>query len=136
LHYTNALFGLSSSQSVKQEVREMANDPKRNVDRHKIPGVHLNEFEFHKAQAEMAEEFGPPTKGNPARRTLTQAERVKLLMEEAHRKVVKKRKHEASLGKSASTAKSTAKTSTKSTKKASAGRAKQAKKVSKKTGKK
>jgi hypothetical protein len=34
----------------------MPKDPARNIDRYKISGGHLNEFEFHKNQAEMAEE--------------------------------------------------------------------------------
>jgi hypothetical protein len=35
---------------------KMPKDPTRNIDRYKISGGKLNEFEFHKNQAAMAEE--------------------------------------------------------------------------------
>jgi hypothetical protein len=69
----------------------MAKDPTRNIERYKVSGSHLNEFEFHKNQASMAEQFEPipnVSEGRP----LTVAEQVALVTAEAHRKAEKRRK--------------------------------------------
>ena len=74
----------------------MARDQTRNIEAFKIGGTRVNEFEFHKNQGRMTEQVGQRT-GDKASGTkpMTKAERVEELMAEAHRKVEKRRKHEA-----------------------------------------
>ncbi len=40
----------------------MPKDARKNVDRYKVQGGHLNEFEFHQSQGQV-KETGKPTKG-------------------------------------------------------------------------
>lgn len=74
----------------------MARDQTRNIEAFKIGGTRVNEFEFHKNQGRMTEQSGQHA-GDKASGTkpATKAERVAELMAEAHRKVEKRRKHEA-----------------------------------------
>ena len=74
----------------------MARDQTRNIEAFKIGGTRVNEFEFHKNQGRMTEQFGQHA-GDKASgaKPATKAERVAELMAEAHRKVEKRRKHEA-----------------------------------------
>jgi hypothetical protein len=74
----------------------MARDQTRNIEAFKIGGTRVNEFEFHKNQGRMTEQFEQHA-GDKASGTkpATKAERVAELMAEAHRKVEKRRKHEA-----------------------------------------
>jgi hypothetical protein len=74
----------------------MSRDQTRNIEAFKIGGTQVNEFEFHKNQERMSEQFeqhaGDKVSGaKPA----TKAERVAELIAEAHRKVEKRKKHEA-----------------------------------------
>ncbi len=69
----------------------MPKDPTRNIERYKVAGSHLNEFEFHKNQARMAEQFEPATNVSEGR-PLTVAEQLALVTAEAHRKAEKRRK--------------------------------------------
>jgi len=73
----------------------MPKTPVRNVDRFKVRGSHLNEFEFHKHQAEMAEEFEAPGAEGRAAKPRSQAERVAQLMADAKRIAEKRKKHDA-----------------------------------------
>ena len=45
----------------------MPKDAKKNVDRYKVRGGDLNEFEFHQNQAQAAKKAMKPTKGAPAK---------------------------------------------------------------------
>jgi len=74
----------------------MGREQMRNLEVFKIGGTQVNEFEYQKRQGEMTEQSEHhPDEIAKAPKRQTQAERVKQLMEEAHRKVEKKRKHEA-----------------------------------------
>ena len=75
----------------------MPKDPTRNITRYKIRGSHLNEFEFHKHQGEMAEEFQPPEDEGRKSRS-TQAERVAQLIAKAKQKAAKNKKRRAKTG--------------------------------------
>ena len=60
LHYTNALFAVSSERVEKKIGNEqrrgvMPKDAKKNMDRYKIRGGDLNEFEFRQNQARVKE---------------------------------------------------------------------------------
>ena len=46
----------------------MPKDPKRNVDRYKVRGGDLNEFEYAQNQAQV-KESGPPSKGAGSKKT-------------------------------------------------------------------
>ena len=71
----------------------MARDQTRNIETFKIGGSHLNEFEFHQHQGEMAERFDKRRRTAGADKPLTKAERVAELMEQARQKVRKRKKH-------------------------------------------
>ena len=48
----------------------MPKDAKKNVDRYKVAGGHLNEFEFHQNQSQV-KEAGKPGKGGTAKKSAT-----------------------------------------------------------------
>ncbi|HKZ79339.1 MAG TPA: hypothetical protein VJ124_13760 [Pyrinomonadaceae bacterium] len=73
----------------------MPKDPTRNIVRYKIGGSHLNEFEFHKHQGEMAEEFQAPGDEGRELGKRSQADRVAQLMAAAKRKAAKNRRRKA-----------------------------------------
>ena len=74
----------------------MARDQTRNIEAFKIGGTRVNEFEFHKNQGRMTEQVGQRAADKASgTKPVTKAERVAELMAEAHRKVEKRRKHEA-----------------------------------------
>lgn len=73
----------------------MPKDPTRNIVRYKIGGSHLNEFEFHKHQGEMAEEFQARADEGRELGQRTQADRVAQLMAAAKRKAEKNRRRKA-----------------------------------------
>ena len=74
----------------------MGREQMRNLEVFKIGGTQVNEFEYQKKHGELTEQLDrhPDEIAGISRRP-TQAERVKQLMAEAHKKVEKKRKHEA-----------------------------------------
>ncbi len=80
----------------------MGREQMRNLEVFKIGGTQVNEFEYQKKQGEMTEQLERhPDEIATASKRQTQAERVKQVMAEAHRKVEKKRKREAAkLGRS------------------------------------
>ena len=82
----------------------MGREQMRNLDTSRIGGAQVNEFEYQKNQGELTEQLEQhPGAGKESRR-LTQAERVKQIMEAAHKKVEKKKKKEAATsGKKATT---------------------------------
>ena len=74
----------------------MARDQTRNIEAFKIGGTRVNEFEFHKNQERMTEQFEQhAVDKSSGAKPATKAERVAELIAEAHRKVEKRRKHEA-----------------------------------------
>jgi hypothetical protein len=74
----------------------MGREQMRNLEVFKIGGTQVNEFEYQKRQGEMTEQSEHhPDEVATAPKRPTQAERVKQLMAEAHKKVEKKRKREA-----------------------------------------
>ncbi len=74
----------------------MGREQMRNLEVFKIGGPQVNEFEYQKKQGEMTEQSEHhPDEIATAPKRQTQAERVKQLTAEAHRKVEKKRKREA-----------------------------------------
>jgi hypothetical protein len=74
----------------------MGREQMRNLETFKIGGSQVNEFEYQKHQGEMTEQLDQhPDAIIKGPRRPTQAERVKQIMAEAHRKVEKKRKKEA-----------------------------------------
>ena len=74
----------------------MGREQMRNLETFKIGGSQVNEFEYQKHQGEITEQLDqhPDAIARGPRRP-TQAERVKQIMAEAHKKVEKKRKKEA-----------------------------------------
>ena len=74
----------------------MPKEPTRSIDRHRVRGSGLNEFDFKKHQGEMADEFQAPggdvNRGSTPR---TRAEQVAQVIAAAKRKVAKRRKREA-----------------------------------------
>jgi len=74
----------------------MGREQMRNLETFKIGGSQVNEFEYQKHQGEMTEQLDqhPDAIARGPKRP-TQAERVKQIMAEAHKKVEKKRKKEA-----------------------------------------
>jgi hypothetical protein len=71
----------------------MSRDQTRNIETFKIGGTHMNEFEFHQHQGEMAERFGRQSRGaDSERKPLTKAEQVQKLMEQAHKKAQRRKK--------------------------------------------
>jgi hypothetical protein len=71
----------------------MPKDPTRNIERYKIGGSHLNEFEFHKNQGELTEQDEHAADSLiPGSSTDSRAERVARVMAEAHEKVKKRNK--------------------------------------------
>jgi len=99
----------------------MGREQMRNLDTSRIGGAQVNEFEYQKNQGELTEQLEQHSGAGKESRRLTQAERVKQIMEAAHKKVEKKKKKEAAtVGKKESTTKSAAK----STKKAAGKTAK------------
>ena len=88
----------------------MGREQMRNLDTSKIKGAQVNEFEYQKNQGELTEQLEQHPSGAKSGQRLTQAERVKAIMEAAHKKVEKKKKKEAAAtGKKKSTTKSAAK---------------------------
>ncbi len=74
----------------------MARDQMRNLETFKIGSSQVNEFEYQKNRGQMSEHF--EQHGDEAAKgakPMTQAERVKQIMEAAHKKVEKRRKKEA-----------------------------------------
>jgi hypothetical protein len=74
----------------------MPKEPTRSIDRHKVRGSGLNEFDFQKHQGQMADEFQAPggdVKGGSTPRT--RAEQVAQVIAAAKRKVAKRRKRDA-----------------------------------------
>jgi len=73
----------------------MGREQMRNLEVFKIGGTQVNEFEYQKKHGELTEQLDRhPDVAGTSRRP-TQAERVKQLMAEAHKKVEKKRKRDA-----------------------------------------
>ena len=74
----------------------MGREQMRNLEVFKIGGTQVNEFEYQKKHGELTEQLDrhPDDIAGTSRRP-TQAERVKQLMAEAHKKVEKKRKRDA-----------------------------------------
>jgi hypothetical protein len=70
----------------------MPKDPKRNIESYQIRGGDLNEFEFQKAQSEIAGESELPTGDRLHQPDLTQAEHVAAVESAAHRKVEKRKR--------------------------------------------
>ncbi len=71
----------------------MARDQMRNLETFKIGSSQVNEFEYQKNRGQMAEQH--EQHADEAAKTgkpLTKAERVKQIMEAAHKKVEKRRK--------------------------------------------
>ena len=102
----------------------MGREQMRNLEVFKIGGTQVNEFEYQKKHGELTEQRDRhPDEIAGTSRRLTQAERVKQLMAEAHKKVEKKRKHDAAKAarskKVASSNKATAQTTGGAAKKAS-----------------
>ncbi len=83
----------------------MPKDPTRNIERYKIGGTHLNEFEFHQNQGRITEQFEPSGMA-PGTQPLTKAEQIAQITAEAHRKVQKHRKQTAKAETSKSSARS------------------------------
>lgn len=116
----------------------MPKDPTRNIDRYKTSGSHINEFEFHKHQAEMAEELKPTGNEKLPGQRLSPSERVAQVTAEARRKAEKLKRRKAakateSKQASSKTRTKTAKTAAKAT--ATKSPAKSAtKKAARKTG--
>jgi len=112
----------------------MPKDPTRNIVRYKVGGGHLNEFEFHKHQGEMAEEFQPPDADSQRSNPRTQAERVAQLMAQAKKKAakIKKRKSKASPAQSTSSKKTATQPGKRTAKLRAGKRTKQPKSPSKK----
>jgi hypothetical protein len=79
---------------IAREGNEMPKDPTRNIERYKISGSHLNEFEFHQNQGRITEQFEPNATA-PGAQPLSKAERIAQITAEAHRKVQKHRKQTA-----------------------------------------
>lgn len=83
----------------------MPKDPKRNRSNYDIGGGSINEFEFHKNQAAMAEEMrarleqldAPPGEGEDAP-PQSEAERIFQMMEAAREKVARKKGKRSSSG--------------------------------------
>lgn len=74
----------------------MGREQMRNLEVFKIGGTQVNEFEYQKHQGELTEQFEQrPDEEKTGQKRLTQAERVKQVIDAAHRKVAKKRKKEA-----------------------------------------
>ena len=94
----------------------MGREQMRNLDTSRIGGAQVNEFEYQKNQGELTEQLEQHSGAGKESRRLTQAERVKQIMEAAHKKVEKKKKKEAAT----SGKKATTKQASKSSKKAAA----------------
>ena len=111
----------------------MGREQMRNLEVFKIGGTQVNEFEYQKKHGELTEQLDHhPDESAGASRRPTQAERVKQLMAEAHKKVEKKRKREAAkAGRSKKVA-----ASNKPTAQTTRGAAKKASKSSRPAGKK
>ena len=73
----------------------MGREQMRNLEVFKIGGTQVNEFEYQKHQGEMTEQLEQHPDEAAGSKRPTQAERVKQIMADAHRKVEKKRKKEA-----------------------------------------
>ena len=65
----------------------MPKDPKKNVDRYKVRGGELNEFDFHQNQERYAEQVATKgTKGTNEKKALTGASAKKLAARKAAKK--------------------------------------------------
>jgi hypothetical protein len=93
----------------------MGREQMRNLDTSRIGGAQVNEFEYQKNQGELTEQLEQHSGAGRESRRLTQAERVKQIMEAAHTKVQKKKKKEAA---ASGKKKATTKQATKRSKKA------------------
>jgi len=98
----------------------MGREQMRNLDTSRIGGAQINEFEYQKNQGELTEQLEQHSGAGKESRRLTQAERVKQIMEAAHKKVQKKKKKKeaATVGRKESTTKSAAKSTKKAGKSA------------------
>ncbi|HZI86028.1 MAG TPA: hypothetical protein VFD48_04290 [Pyrinomonadaceae bacterium] len=98
----------------------MGREQMRNLDTSRIGGAQVNEFEYQKNQGELTEQLEQHSGAGKESRRLTQAERVKQIMEAAHKKVQKKKKKKeaATVGRKESTTKSAAKSTKKAGKSA------------------
>ncbi len=71
----------------------MSRGQMRNLDTFKIGNSQVNEFEYQKNQGQLTEQLEQhPDESGKGQKRLTQAERVKQIMADAHKKVEKKRK--------------------------------------------
>ena len=84
-------------------------DQMRNLEIYKVGADVVNEFEYQKNQGELTEQLEQHSGAGKESRRLTQAERVKQIMEAAHKKVEKKKKKEAAMSGKKSTLKSASK---------------------------
>ena len=89
----------------------MGREQMRNLDTSRIGGAQVNEFEYQKNQGELTEQLDQHPIGSKEAKRLTQAERVKQIMDAAHKKVEKrkKKKEAATTGKKMATTKPVAK---------------------------
>jgi hypothetical protein len=88
----------------------MGREQMRNLDTSRIGGAQVNEFEYQKNQGELTEQLEQHPSGGRVAKRPTQAERVKQIMDAAHKKVEKKKKKEAAItGKKKSATQSTSK---------------------------
>src|SRR5687768_8152584 len=95
----------------------MPKDASKNVDRYKIAGGHLNEFEFHQNQGQLKELEKPP-QGATARKLMANKVATKTAMAEATKKAATKAtKKAATEATKKAVTKATKKAATKATKK-------------------
>lgn len=73
----------------------MGREQMRNLETFKIGSGQVNEFEYQKNQGQLTEQLEQhPDEQGANSKLLTQAERVKQIMAEAHKKVAKRKKKE------------------------------------------
>jgi hypothetical protein len=74
----------------------MSRDQMRNIETFKIGSSQVNEFEYQKNRGQLTEQFEHHSEETAkSAKPMTQAERVKAIMEAAHKKVEKRRKKES-----------------------------------------
>ena len=76
----------------------MGREQMRNLETFKIGGTQVNEFEYQKNQGQLTEQHEQHTGEPDSSKPLTQAERVKQVMADAHKKVEKRKKKETDKG--------------------------------------
>jgi hypothetical protein len=69
LNYTNAVFAVSSRTKIERAGGNMPKDATKNVDRYKVRGGQLNEFDFTKNQEQVAQRETKTTKGTKANKS-------------------------------------------------------------------